>query len=137
VKRREFITLLGGAAATWPLAARAQQQAGGKLGVLHPGQAAAVNSRITAIREGLNPGNPRDLGIEVVIHLADGDLSRLPALATDLVNARVDAILAAGPPAVQAASGATKSIPVIALDLESDPVASGFVASLARPGGGQ
>jgi putative tryptophan/tyrosine transport system substrate-binding protein len=137
VKRRELISLLGGAAVGWPLAARAQQQAGGnrKLGVLHPGQAAAVNSRITAIREGLNPGNPRDLGIEVVIHLADGDLSRLPALATDLVNARVDAILAAGPPAVQAASGATKSIPVIALDLESDPVASGFVASLARPGG--
>jgi hypothetical protein len=136
MKRREFITLLGGAAA-WPMAAQAQQPAGGnrKLGVLHPGQAAAVNSRITAIREGLNPGNPRDLGIEVVIHLADGDLSRLPALATDLVNARVDAILAAGPPAVQAASGATKSIPVIALDLESDPVASGFVASLARPGG--
>jgi putative tryptophan/tyrosine transport system substrate-binding protein len=122
----------------WPLAARAQQQAKGnrKLGVLHPGQVAAVNSRITAIREGLNdPGSQRGSDIEVIIHLADGDLSRLPALATDLINARVEAILAAGPPAVQAASGATKSIPVIALGLESDPVASGFVASLARPGG--
>jgi hypothetical protein len=72
---------------------------------------------------------------EKVTRLADGDLSRLPALAENLVNTRVDAILAAAPPAVQAASGATKSIPVIALDLESDPVASGFIASLARPGG--
>jgi putative ABC transport system substrate-binding protein len=71
----------------------------------------------------------------VVIRLADGDLSRLPALAADLVNNRVEAILAAGPPAVQAASGATSSIPVIAIDLESDPVASGLVASLARPAG--
>jgi ABC-type uncharacterized transport system substrate-binding protein len=137
VKRRAFITLVGGAAAAWPIAARAQQPGTNpKLGVLHPGQAAAVNSRITAIREGLNdPGNQRDSGIELVIRLADGDLSRLPALAADLVDTRVDAILAAAPPAVQAASGATKSIPVIALDLESDPVASGFVASLARPGG--
>jgi ABC-type uncharacterized transport system substrate-binding protein len=67
--------------------------------------------------------------------LADGNLSRLPALAADLVNNRVDAVLAAGPPAVQAASGATATIPVIALDLESDPVASGLVASLAHPGG--
>ena len=137
IGRRKFFATLGGAAVAWPLAAYAQQARGNrKLGVLHPGQAAAVNSRITAIREGLNdPGNLRDSGIEVIIRLADGDLSRLPALATDLVNARVDAILAAAPPAVQAASGATKSIPVIALDLESDPVASGFVASLARPGG--
>src|SRR5262245_6252409 len=60
-----------------------------------------------------------------------GDISRLPALATDLVNNRVDAIVAAAPPAVQAAAGATTSIPVIAIDLESDPVASGLVRSLA------
>ena len=59
----------------------------------------------------------------------------MPALATELVNDRVDAIVAAGPPAVQAASRATANIPVIAIDLESDPVASGLVASLARPGG--
>ena len=132
---RQFITLLGGAAA-WPLAARAQQARNNrKLGVLHPGQAAAVNSRLTAIREGLNDAGQRDSGVELVTRLADGDLSRLPALAENLVNTRVDAILAAAPPAVQAASGATKSIPVIALDLESDPVTSGFIASLARPGG--
>jgi putative ABC transport system substrate-binding protein len=74
------------------------------------------------------------LGIELIVRLADGDLSRLPALASDLVSNRVDAIVAAAPPAVQAAAGATTTIPVIAVDLESDPVASGFVVSLARPG---
>ncbi len=135
--RRGFITLVGGAATAWPLAARAQEtRRNRKIGLLHPGQAAAVNARIAAIREGASePGGQRDSGIEVVVRLADGDLSRLPALATDLVNDRVDAIVAAGPPAVQAASRATASIPVIAIDLESDPVASGLVASLARPGG--
>ena len=135
MKRREFITLLGGTAAL-PIAALAQQARNNrKLGVLHPGQAAAVNSRLTAIREGLNDASQRDSGVELVTRLADGDLSRLPALAENLVNTRVDAILAAAPPAVQAASSTTKSIPVIALDLESDPVTSGFIASLARPGG--
>jgi putative tryptophan/tyrosine transport system substrate-binding protein len=137
VKRREFITLLGGAAAAWPVAARAQQTTKSrKVGLLHQGESTVVNMRVTAVREGLNgPENRRDLSLEIVVRLADGDVSRLPALATDLVNDRVDAIVAAAPAAVQAAAGATTSIPVIALDLESDPVASGFVRSLARPGG--
>jgi putative ABC transport system substrate-binding protein len=92
--------------------------------------------RVAAIHEGLNgPDNQRDMSFEIVVRLANGDVSRLPALAMDLVNDRVDAILAAAPPAVQAAAGATTSIPVIAIDLESDPVASGFLRSLARPGG--
>jgi putative ABC transport system substrate-binding protein len=119
------------------VAARAQQTAvrTRKLGVLHPGQAAAVNARITAIHEGLSDLSAQRFDTELVIRLADGDQSRLPALAADLVNGPVDAIIAAGPPAVQAARGATKDIPVIAIDLESDPVASGWVGSLARPGG--
>src|SRR5262249_26856169 len=92
--------------------------------------------RVAAIREGLNGAdNQRDMSFEIIVRLADGDVSRLPALAMDLVNNRVDAILAAAPRAVQAAAGATTSIPVIAIDLESDPVASGFLRSLARPGG--
>src|SRR5215475_2572898 len=138
LRRRKFITLLGGAAAAWPLAARGQQQTTiRKVGLLHSGASTVVNMRVTAIREGLSvPDNQRDLSLEIVVRLADGDVSRLPALATDLVNNRVDAIVAAAPPAVQAASGATTSIPVIAIDLESDPVASGFVRSLARRPGG-
>ena len=137
MKRREFITLLGGGAAAWPLAARAQQPTKSrKVGLLHQGESTVVNMRVAAVREGLNgPESQADLSLEIVVRLADGDVSRLPALATDLVNNRVDAIVAAAPAAVQAASGATTSIPVIAIDLESDPVASGFVRSLARPGG--
>jgi len=138
MRRREFITLLGasfGGMAGWPLAANAQHVAKNwKIGVLHPGQAAAVDARITAIREGLNRPDSQASGLELVVRLADGNLSRLPALATELVNDRVDVIVAAGPPAVQAASGATATTPVIAIDLESDPVAIGFIASLARPG---
>src|SRR6516164_3237845 len=136
MRRRELLATLGGAAAAWPLAARAQQTARSrKVGLLHPGESTVVSARVVAIREGLSgPDNQRDTGVELVIRLADGDLSRLPALATELVNDRVDAIIAAAPPAVQAAAQATTSIPVIAIDLESDPVASGFVMSLARPG---
>src|SRR5262245_50712711 len=137
MRRRAFITLLGGAAAAWPLAARGQQQTTiRKVGLLHSGASTVVNMRVAAIREGLSvPDNQRDLSLEIIVRLADGDVSRLPALATDLVNNRVDAIVAAAPPAVQAAASATNSIPVIAIDLESDPIASGFVRSLARPGG--
>src|SRR5262245_33261435 len=137
MKRREFITLIGGTAAAWPLAARAQQATKSrKVGLLHQGESTVVNMRVAAVREGLNGLEGQgDLSLEIMVRIADGDVSRLPALATDLVNNRVDVIVAAGPPAVQATSGATTSIPVIAIDLESDPVASGFVRSLARPGG--
>jgi putative ABC transport system substrate-binding protein len=136
LRRRQFITLLGGAATAWPLAARAQQTKSRKVGLLHPGESTTVALRVAAIHEGLNgPDNQRDMSFEIVVRLANGDVSRLPALAMDLVNDRVDAILAAAPPAVQAAAGATTSIPVIAIDLESDPVASGFLRSLAHPGG--
>jgi len=90
MNRREFITLLGGAAAAWPLAARAQQTTKSrKVGVLHPGESTTVNMRVAAIREGLNgPDNQRDLSLDIIVRLADGDVSRLPALATDLVNNR-------------------------------------------------
>jgi putative ABC transport system substrate-binding protein len=135
MRRREFITLFGGAAA-WPLAARAQQTKSRKVGLLHPGESTVVNMRVAAIHDGLNsPENQRDMSFEIIVRLANGDVSRLPTLAMDLVNNRVDAIVAAAPAAVQAAAGATTSIPVIALDLESDPMASGFLRSLARPGG--
>src|SRR5436309_3665889 len=114
VKRREFITLLG-AAAAWPLAARAQQPTKGrKIGVLHPGESTTVNMRVAAIREGFDgPDNQRDVSLEIIVRLADGVVSRLPSLATELVNSRVDAIVAAAPRALEAAAGATASLPVI------------------------
>ena len=127
MRRREFITLLGGAAAAWPVPVGAQQ--GGKnrkVGVLHPGRGTALDARVTAINEGLNDPSQR-FRTELVVSLAYGELSRLPPLAADLVSDRVHAIVAVGPPAVQAAKGATAEIPVIAIDLESDPVASGWM----------
>ena len=137
VEQTKLITLVGGAAVAWPLAARAQQPSSTfNVGVLHPGQAANVSMRITAIDEGLKePENQREFRTEMIVRLADGDLARLPGLARDLVTNRVAAIVAAGPPAVQAARDATATIPVIAIDLETDPVASGLIANLARPGG--
>src|ERR1700745_774070 len=102
IGRRRFITLLGGAT-VWPLAARAQQAAKSKVGLLHQGESTVVNMRVAAIREGLSgPDNQRDSNVEIIVRLADGDVSRLPALATDLVNNRVDAIVAAAPPPVPA-----------------------------------
>src|SRR5919197_22879 len=100
IGRRDFIALVaGGAAAAWPLAARAQEPARtAKVGVLHPGQAANVSMRIAAIREGLSRPDTREPAIEIIVRLADGELARLPALAMDLVAQRVDTILAAGPP---------------------------------------
>jgi putative ABC transport system substrate-binding protein len=133
MRRRELIKLMVGTAAAFPLAASAQQPAKWRLGFLHPGQSALVSNRVMAFREGL--GAPSDADAEIIVHLANEQLARLPSMAVDLVEQRVQAICAVSPPAVQAARDATKSIPIIAMDLESDPVANGWAASLARPGG--
>ena len=133
MRRREFIAGLGGALA-WPVPIGAQQ--GGtnrKVGILHPGKGAALDARVTAINDGLNDLSQR-FSTELVVSLAYGEPSRLPSLAADLVNDGVHAIMAVGPPAVRAAKGATANIPLIAIDLESDPVASGWIEGLARPG---
>jgi putative ABC transport system substrate-binding protein len=136
MKRREFIWLVGGAAAL-PLAARAQQPTRSPMvGFLHPGQTSTMSTRLAAIREGLNKSDKQaDPPIEIVVRVADGNLSRLPELAKELVDNRVDVILAFAPPAIQAARGATATIPIVALDLESDPVASALIVSIGRPGG--
>src|SRR5262245_52552345 len=135
VRRREFMCLI--AAAASPVAARAQRsRKNPTIGVLHPGQAEIMTLRLAAVREAVSKVDKHgDPTIDMLVRLANGNLSRLPALATELVEARVDAILALGPPAVQAARGATATIPIIALDLETDPVASALIASLGRPGG--
>jgi putative ABC transport system substrate-binding protein len=95
-----------------------------------------MSTRLAAIREGLNKSDKQaSPPIEIVVRVADGNLSRLPELAKELVDKRVDVILAFAPPAIQAARGATATIPIVALDLESDPVASALIASIGRPGG--
>jgi ABC-type uncharacterized transport system substrate-binding protein len=140
MKRREFITLFGAAAAAWPLAARAQQPIGraGKMphvGVLMPGPAAHSASLIDPFYRGL-----RELGYtegqNLAIERRDGDWKpdRLPALAAELVGLKVDIIVAWSTPTAHAAKQATNSIPIIAVAM-ADPVGDGLVASLARPGG--
>jgi putative tryptophan/tyrosine transport system substrate-binding protein len=133
LRRREFITLLGGAAATWPLAARAQQPAPAKVGVLYPGLASSLPSRITAFRDGLQAVGYREPdNIELVLRSAGGDPTRITLLAMELVERKVDVIVAVSAPAVKAAQSATTTTPIVAFDLESDPIGSGLINSLSR-----
>jgi len=136
VKRREFITLLGGAAA-WPLAARAQQPTKtAKVGILYPGTAATLLSRVAGLREGLRAAGYREPdNVELLSRAAEGDPKRIAPLAMELAERKVDVMLPISPAAVHAALAASATIPIVALDVESDPIASGLIKSLSRPGG--
>jgi putative ABC transport system substrate-binding protein len=137
IKRREFITLLGGAAAAWPVAARAQQSTQpAKIGVLYPGLASTLPTRITAFREGLQAVGYREPdNIELVLRSAGGDPTRVTLLAMELVERKVDVLVPVSSPAVKAARSVTTTIPIVAFDLESDPIGSGLINSFSRPGG--
>jgi putative tryptophan/tyrosine transport system substrate-binding protein len=134
MRRREFITLLGGTTATWPLSARAQQPAMPVIGVLHGVSAAQWKDRMAGFHRGLSGAGfaeGRDVAIEY--RWAEGDFDRLPAMAADLVSRKV-AVISAGAPdlAIRAAMTATKTIPIVFVTA-SDPVRAGFVSSLGRP----
>jgi len=137
MKRRAFIMAVGGAAATWPLAARAQQQAARVYRVGYFAIASRERSlhRMKAFEEGLRSLGYR-VGENVVIEyrFADGEMGRLAALATDLVGRGVDVIVAANNVNTVAAMKATTTIPIV-MASGADPVGAGLVASLARPGG--
>jgi putative ABC transport system substrate-binding protein len=135
MKRREFITLLGGAAA-WPLAARAQQPALPVIGFLVSGSAEGYADSMAGIRQGLSAsGYFEGRTVAIEYRFADEHFDRLPALAADLVRQRVAVIFATGSvlPAL-AAKAATTTIPIVFAN-GSDPVALGLVTSLNRPGG--
>jgi putative ABC transport system substrate-binding protein len=137
MKRRQFLCAVGGMAGAWPLAVRAQQAARvAQIGFLYPGVAAVASTRIAAIREGLHAIGYVDADrVEFLTRASEGDPTKLAPLAADLIERKVDVIVPASPLAVRAAQSATSIIPIVAADLESDPVGSGFVASLAHPGG--
>jgi putative ABC transport system substrate-binding protein len=137
MRRREFITLLGGAAVVWPLATGAQQPAKpAKVGILYPGTTATLPSRVAELREGLQIAGYREPdNIELLPRAAEGDPMRIAPLAMELIERKVDVIIPVSPAAVRAALAASATIPIVALDLESDPVASGLIQSFSSPGG--
>jgi putative tryptophan/tyrosine transport system substrate-binding protein len=135
VRRREVLTLLGGAAAAWPLAAGAQQ-AMPVIGVLHGVSAAQWADRMAGFHRGLGEaGFAEGRNVAIEYRWAEGQFDRLPAMTADLVSRKV-AVISAGAPdvAVRAAMAATKTIPIVFVTA-SDPVRAGFVSSLGRPEG--
>jgi putative ABC transport system substrate-binding protein len=135
IRRREFIALIGGAAAAWPLAARAQQRPIRFIGVLHitsPGEAL-----MSGFYQGLGEaGYTEGRNVAMIFRLAEGRVDRLPALAQDLVQRDVDMIFAIGGSiSARAAKAATTTIPILFMVGDVDPVQAGLVTSLGRPGG--
>ena len=137
MRRREFIMLVGGVAVAWPLAARAQQTSEiPRIGFVYQGSQAAMALRVEAILSGLRvSGYAAPAQVEVVARAAEGDPAQIAPLVAEVIAKNVSVIMASGPLVLNAARSATRTNPIVAIDFETDPVASGVAAALARPGG--
>jgi putative ABC transport system substrate-binding protein len=136
MRRREFISLLGGAAATWPLAARAQQPAMSVIGYLHLGSVGSRRDQVTSFQRGLNElGFVEGRNVTIEYRWAEDQNVHLPELLADLVRHRVAVIAAPGGTATVLAAKALPTTTPIVFSTSGDPVRSGLVASLNRPGG--
>jgi len=135
MRRREFISLLGGGVA-WPLAARAQRTSEiPRIGFVYQGSQAVMALRIDAVLSGLRlSGYAAPAQVEIVARAAEGDPAKIVPLVAEVIARNGSGIMASGPLALNAARSATRTIPIVAIDFETDPVASGVAATLARPG---
>jgi putative ABC transport system substrate-binding protein len=135
MRRREFITLIGGAAVGWPRVAYTQQLAAPVIGFIDPRTPEVVASRLRGFRQGLkDSGYIEGENVAIVYRWAEDQIDRLPALAVDLVRRPVAVIVASGPLSSFAAKAATTKIPIVFL-VGNDPVQLGLTTSLSRPSG--
>ena len=135
MRRREFITLVSGTAACWPLVARAQQPARPEIGLLNSASPSTFEDRLRAFRDGLKEsGYIEGDNVTIVYRWSEGQNDRLPAMASELANRRVAVIAALGEAATYAAKAATSTIPIV-FNVDDDPVKLGLVTNMARPDG--